>query len=127
MPTPIVARLWDAGAGAVGPCAGVVVNAMAISRCSYNSWLGENHGVREQPPVILRLGCPCDKRSSRMMYQILVPKVGGSNLCTEVMPQGFTKSPHDYTWQSSYRSGKVPRTPEKQHTSGFTARTTNTV
>src|ERR1700680_2132507 len=29
------------------------------------------------------------------------------------MPQRLTKSPHDYTWQSSYRTGKTARIPVK--------------
>ncbi len=42
----------------------------------------------ETPPVIFGLGNPCDKRSRRIMYQFLTPKVGGQNLSQEVKPQG---------------------------------------
>lgn len=43
---------------------------------------------RELPPRNLWRGDPCDKRSSRRMYQSLEPKIGGSNLFQEVKASG---------------------------------------
>ena len=58
----------------------------------------------ETPPVIFGLGNPCDKRSRRMMYQFLIPKVGGKHLSQVVEPQDGVMIPRDSTrHQSSMR------------------------
>jgi len=51
----------------------------------------------ETPPFIFGLGNPCDKRSCRMMYQFLIPKVGGTNLSQVVKPQVGAMIPRDST------------------------------
>jgi len=55
----------------------------------------------ENPPVISGLGNPCDKRSGRMMYQFLIPKVGGKNLSQVVEPQVGVMIPRDSTRHQS--------------------------
>ena len=55
------------------------------------------------------------------MYQNLMPKAGGSNLSEEVKASGGPKSPHNCTWLSSYRTGRMPQTPVKRTYKGVEA------
>ena len=81
-------------------------NQPTFSRGTYLTHLGFSVGhaadtngpcSHETPPVIFGLGNPCDKRSRRMMYQFLTPKVGGKNLSQVVEPQGGVMTPPDST------------------------------
>src|ERR1700677_3659784 len=96
MPTPIRSRVIGMD---------VDVRAMEVLRKKHKRWeatrdevsVGDGAKARELPPANLWRGDPCDKRSSRMMYQSLLPKHGGNNLSQEVEPQARFRSPHDAT------------------------------
>ena len=71
----------------------------------------DRDGARELPPANLWRGDPCDERSSRMMYQSLLPKHGGNNLFKEVKASGTFKVSsrrcHNYLWLEMNIQGDI--------------------